>query len=196
VKRKLIAWILIISGFIPVIFKSILYLMARLDYSVTIESRKLYDFYSAYGTGIIITAFFAGIVMIVAGLTMLKKEKYSRMATVEDKDLNVGERLIHKQNGDSSIVSVTNQRVRYYGFYTKELSNSVKNLPDSDREDYMISDILSVKAINSSDLMKVWFGLDSKWGIQLKMKNGKIINIPASGQDILAGHIDVVIRQN
>lgn len=195
-KKKLIAWVLIIAGFIPVVLKSVLYFMARLDYSFTIGSQKLYDFYSAYGAGIILAAFFAGIVMIVAGLTMLKKEKYSRMATDEDKDLNEGERLIHKQNGDSSIVTVTNQRVRYYGFYTKQLSNSVKNLPDSDKEDYKISDIRSVKAINSSDLMKVWFGLDSKWGIRLEMKNGKTINIPASGQDILAGHIDVVIRQN
>lgn len=111
-------------------------------------------------------------------------------------DLIDGERLIHKQKGNSSIVTVTNQRIRYYGYYTSELSRSVSNLPISDREDYLLSDVSRVKAINSSDLMKVWFGRDSKWGVRLEMKDGRIINIPASDQDVLANNIDIALRQN
>lgn len=76
-KNKLIAWALIIIGAVPVLVNCLLYMMARLDYSITIRDQSQYDFYVKYGIGTILTAFFAGILMIVIGTIMLKKEKQS-----------------------------------------------------------------------------------------------------------------------
>jgi hypothetical protein len=195
-KRKLIAYGLIVLGGIPVLVKIILTIMGRLDQPLVINNEKLYNFYVENGVGITIGGFFIGIIMIVIGRMMLKKDKAASLEAEDEKHLNEGERVIFRQSTQESIVTVTNQRVRYYGFFTKDIKKNVINVPETDREDYLIKDIHTVKAVTNSDILKGRIKIKGNWGIQLGMKNGAIVNIPASKNEELANRIDIVIKQS
>jgi hypothetical protein len=197
-KRKLIAYGLIIVGAIPVIIKVALTFMARTDMNLEVNNEGFVKFYNEYGTGIIIGGFFAGIIMIVIGYMMLKKDRTVVMEMKDEADLDENERIVLKHKSQDSIVTVTNQRVRYYGFYTKDVKNKIKDAPDSDREDYRISDIQSVKSMLNSEMFKSSvIKLKGYWGIQMVMKSGKVVNIPAYGDaETLSNRIDITIKQS
>lgn len=194
-KRKLIAYGLLVAGAVPVLFRIIIYIAAVTGNPIVIENEKLYNFYNEYGVGMLIFGFFAGILMIVIGLTMLKKDRMKANELKDENDLLQGERVILRHSTQSSIVTVTNQRVRYYGYYTKDLRRSAANLPDSDREDYPVNEIHGVKSLRNADMAKSFIKVKGDWGIQLQMKNGSLVNIPASDADTLSNRIDIVLKQ-
>ncbi|HEX2976566.1 MAG TPA: hypothetical protein VHO68_11580 [Bacteroidales bacterium] len=194
-KRKIIAYGLILAGAVPVLIQLILYFAGRLGTPIQINDEKLYNFYYKYGFGLVIFGFFAGIVMIVIGMNMLKKDKMTAKELNDEGDLMQGERLVLRHSTSSSIVTVTNMRVRYYGYYTKDLRRSATNLPDSDREDYPVNEIHTVKSLRNADMVrKSFIKVKGDWGIQLQMKNGTVINIPAADADTLSNRIDIILK--
>lgn len=186
--KKLKAYLLIGFGCIPVLIKIVIQVMSRTGQTIVFHNQKLYNLYAGYATGAIILGFFIGILMIVIGTMILKKEKARELTSLEEHELNEGERLVYKKIGGVAIVTVTNQRLRYYRFLKND-RETIKNLP-AEREDFSIAGIKSVKVVGINDIMKSWIKVKSKWGIQLELKDGRIVNIPIEEQEVLANHID------
>lgn len=184
--KKLIAWLLIIPGGALVAVYMVLNIMGRLEMKIEIENENFLNFYREYGVGTLLGMFVAGIIMIVIGRMILKKEKTLKIEETEEHELKPGESIVFKQSGSTSLVIVTNQRVRYYGFMTKDLGNTYTNLPASDREDYEHNFIKSVRAVSNGDLLKSRLGRKAKFGVQLELKDGRIVNMPVASQDDVA----------
>ncbi len=194
-----IAWVLIIIGFVPIIVKVILSIAAGIDYPIQfqIENESVVAIFKEYGVGIIIGSYFAGILMVVIGFMILKKERIIKAANRDASNLDDGETLIHKQTGDNSIITITNKRVRFYGVYVKNLRYSSTNLPDSDKEDFLLTNISKVRPVNFSDVgsNRLAKKNPAKWGIQLQLKDGRIVNLPITEQDIVSGQIEQLINK-
>ena len=134
--------------------------------------------------------------MMVVGWLILKKERIVAQSVRDERNLNPEEVVVFKQVGDISIVTVTNQRVRFYGTGVSNLRYSATNLPASDKEDYYITEIKSVRAINSTEFSsrKLVKKYSSAWGIQLVLNNHITVNIPVTEQEKVAAHISQLIR--
>lgn len=187
-KKKLIAYGLIILGVLPIIGKIIFTVLAR-------GNNHFVDLFSKFGNGFIFIIYFIGVILMIIGFYMLKKEKFKTKSEQEELDMNADENVVLKQVGSVSIVIITNKRVIFYGLFIDNLRKSVPNLPASNKMEYTIDEIQSVKAINSSDLTNTKTPINAKWGIQLELEEGKIVNIPISEQDIVAQHIDRLVKQ-
>lgn len=187
-KKKLIAYVLIILGVLPIIGKIIFTVLAR-------GNNHFVDLFSKFGSGFIFIIYFIGVILMIIGFYMLKKEKFKTKSEQEELDMNADENVVLKQVGSVSIVIITNKRVIFYGLFIDNLRKSVPNLPASNKMEYTIDEIQSVKAINSSDLTNTKTPINAKWGIQLELEEGKIVNIPISEQEIVAQHIDRLVKQ-
>ncbi|HAN78439.1 MAG TPA: hypothetical protein DCQ31_12070, partial [Bacteroidales bacterium] len=123
------------------------------------------------------------------------KIKITERSELDDREMSSGERIIIKQSARNAILTVTDKRLRYYGVYTKNLRKNIDNLPVSDKEDFLIENILSVQAVNAGAVNKNVFAKmgNVKWGIQLTFKNGSILNIPINNQEEVANEIKKLI---
>jgi hypothetical protein len=194
-KKKIIAYSLIVLGALPIIGKIIYTILARSNQTIIINNDFIVDLFSKYGAGIVIGSFLVGVILMVVGFYMLKKEKSRTNSEEDELNMNADENVVLKQVGSVSIVIITNKRVIFYGFFIDNLRKSIPNLPWSNKAEYTIDEIQSVKAINSNDLTNKKTPINAKWGIQLELKEGKIVNIPISEQDIVALHIDRLVKQ-
>jgi hypothetical protein len=194
-KKKLIAYCLIILGALPIIGRIIFAVLAEQNQPIYINNDFIVDLFSKYGAGIIIGSYFIGLIIMVVGFYMLKKEKFKSKSEQDELNMDGDEHIVLKQVGSVSIVIITNKRVIFYGFFIDNLRKSVPNLPASNKMEYTIEEIQRVNAINSSDLTSKKTPINAKWGIQLELKEGKIVNIPISEQDMVAQNIDRLIKQ-
>lgn len=153
-------------------------------------NQKQYVFYQNYGIGLILGGFVVGIILIIVGRTILKKENQRLREEKDEKELDPGENVIYKKSGSSAMVIVTNKRVRYYGYLTKEIRKSVSTAPDSDREDYEFSSIKFVKPVLVNDVVKSRFTSKRGWGVKLELNDGRVVHIPVEDQDEVANRID------
>jgi len=192
-KKKIIAFSLIVLGALPIIGKIMLTVFQHQQ--IIIHNDFIIWLFKNYGVAVILSAFIIGVILMCTGFYMLKKENFRSKSDENEQNLNPGETIIHKQIGYVSIVTITNQRVFFYGFYIDNLRRSVPNIPLYNKMEYPIAEIKSVRAVSSSDLADRKMLISAKWGIQFELENGKIVNIPISGQDIVAQEIDKLIKQ-
>lgn len=194
-KKKLIAYCLIILGALPIIGRIIFAVLAEQNQPIYINNDFIVELFAKYGAGIIIGSYFIGLIIMVVGFYMLKKEKFKSKSEQDELNMDGDEHIVLKQVGSVSIVIITNKRVIFYGFFIDNLRKSVPNLPASNKMEYTIDEIQSVKAINSLDLTNKKTPINAKWGIQLELKESKIVNIPISEQDIMVQQIDRLVKQ-
>lgn len=135
--------------------------------------------------------------LISGGFYLLRVENAKDEAEVDDVDLNDGETIIHKQIGNVSIITITNQRIRFRGIAMDDVRSSSKNVPEEDSIDYILSDVASVRAVKSNDVAKFKIGkvLAVKWGIQLTKKDDQIVNLPINKQELVAKHIEKLLNK-
>ena len=135
--------------------------------------------------------------LIAGGFYLLRVENAKEEAELDDVDLNDGEIIIHKQIGNVSIITVTNQRIRFRGITMDDVRSSSKNVPEEDSIDYALSDVASVCTVKSSDVAKFKIGkvLSVKWGIQLIKKDDQIVNLPINKQELVAKHIEKLLNK-
>lgn len=187
-KKRIIAYILILLGVLPILSKILISALYSGNQQMTVMLSRL-------GNGFIFSTYIIGAILMIIGFYMLKKEKFRSKSEEEEQNLNEGEKVVFKQVGGVSILTITNQRILFYGFYVDGMRKSITNLPPTNKVEYPIAEIVSVKPINSGDLADSKQLVSAKWGVQISMKNGKIINIPISEQDVVAQQIEKLILE-
>lgn len=195
--KKILAWVFILIGVIPIAINVILSAFDEGEFSIQVNDPQTYDFLSKNLDLIMVLGYFGGIILITAGILILRNEKMKRISGLAESDLEPGEYIVNKSTDFVCHVYITNTRVRYIGAMTKELRRSAVNLPITDKEDYLMSDIKSVKAVLASDVASNFLAKRNKsnWGIQLELKDGTIVNIPVKNHLIIAGQIEQFLNQ-
>ncbi|MEI8096442.1 MAG: hypothetical protein WCG80_19695 [Spirochaetales bacterium] len=135
-------------------------------------------------------------IFIIVGITILviraRKSKAMKSAQLDDVDLEEGEAVVHRQFSNSSLITVTNRKVRYHIYMgIDDLRKSINDIPDDEKSQVLFSDLVSAKVVKSSDVSRIALGKMMKniWGVQLILKSGKIWNIPTTDAELVAKHI-------
>lgn len=185
-KKKIIAYFLIVFGALPLLSKIFFTALSS-------GNQQAADMFPKFGNGFILIIYIIGAILMIMGFYILKKQKFITKSEQLEKNLNIGEKVISKHIGNASILTITNQRILFYGFYIDNLRKSVADLPKSNYEFYPLEEISSVKPINTNDLAQNKQLVSAKWGVQIGLKNGKIVNIPISEQELVAQQIKKLI---
>jgi hypothetical protein len=137
--------------------------------------------------------------MIASGFWLLKKENAKEKSEIDSvKDLEAGEEIIFKNTGTSTIVTVTSKKIIYRAFNVEE--NTIKNHDNviaDEKAVFSYHDIDSVSAVKIKDIANTKIGKISgfEFGISLKMKDGKIVNLPTSKSELICAHISKFLNK-
>lgn len=133
--------------------------------------------------------------LFIAGIYLLRKAKSKDQVLLDNIHIDHNEKIIHQEMRNGSIVVLTTQMLRLYLFEkTSEKRIYIPNYPKYDRMYFYFDDIISVSPVTNRDIEipigRIWL---LKFGIQLKLKNGELINIPISNSEMLANLINYQI---
>jgi hypothetical protein len=132
-------------------------------------------------------------IMIAFGIWMIQKEKAKSKSEIDAiADLNEGENIIFKNIGNSSIVTVTNQKIIFRTFNIDDtLLKNHNNVVADEKIIFEYNDIESARFVKTKETAKTSIGgaLNLEFGVQLKMKDGTIHNLPTSKSEIISAHI-------
>ena len=132
-------------------------------------------------------------IMIAFGIWMIQKEKAKSKSEIDAiADLNDGENIIFKNIGNSSIVTVTNQKIIFRTFNIDDtLLKNHNNVVADEKIIFEYNDIESARFVKTKETAKTSIGgaLNLEFGVQLKMKDGTIHNLPTSKSEIISAHI-------
>lgn len=132
-------------------------------------------------------------IMIATGIWLLKKEKAKEKSEIDAvADLETGEEIIFKNAGNTTILTLTSLKIIYRAFNVEE--NTIKqndNVIADEKAIFYYNDINFVSAVKVKDIANTKIGKLSgfEFGISLKMKDGKIINLPTSKSELICAHI-------
>lgn len=132
-------------------------------------------------------------IMIALGLWLLRKESAKEKSDVDDiSDLEEGEEIIHKQVNTATIITVTNKKLIYRCF--DEMDDTTKNHNNVLVDEKVIisfGDIDSVKPVKTKETAKTKLGgaLNGNFGIQIKLRDGNVHNLPTGKGELICAHI-------
>ena len=121
---------------------------------------------------------------------------------LEDKHLPADEKVIHRQLGTYSVLTLTNRNLRFHG-HSLDTShpNSVrklwKNIPKSDSMAWPLSDITAVRVALMGDATDTsyngnayaFFNFFSMLGVRLTLKDGTAVNVPCGSPQLMEKYI-------
>lgn len=138
-------------------------------------------------------------IMIASGVWLLNKEKAKEKSEIDSvADLEIGEEIIFKNTGNTTIIIVTNKKIIYRAFNIEE--STLKNHNDVVPEEkaiFQYADIDSVISVKVKDIANTKVGLLSgfEFGLSLKMKDGSVKNLPTSKSELLSAHISKYLKK-
>ena len=132
-------------------------------------------------------------IMIATGIWLLKKEKAKEKSEIDAvADLETGEEIMFKNVGNTTILTLTSLKIIYRAFNVEE--NTIKqndNVIADEKAIFYYNDINFVSAVKVKDIANTKIGKLSgfEFGISLKMKDGKIINLQTLKSELICAHI-------
>jgi hypothetical protein len=129
--------------------------------------------------------------MMIAGFYILSRDKAKKLENDLDKSMLENETILAKSRGASTILTVTNMRIRFIIYSDMEnMRKNTKDVPEENQVDYWLSEITDVKPVKSSEIAKYKIGklVSTNYGIQLTFKDGKIINLLCKDSATMALH--------
>lgn len=134
--------------------------------------------------------------IMIAGFYLISRDKAKKLESDLDKSMLEGETILAKSRGTSTILTVTNMRIRFIGYSGMDnMRNNSKDVPDVDQVDYWLTDIKEVKPVKSSEIAKFKIGkvISTNWGIQLTFKDNKIINLLCKDSETITLHVKSIL---
>jgi hypothetical protein len=129
--------------------------------------------------------------MLIAGFYLLSRDKAKKLENELDKSMLENETILAKSRGASTILTVTNMRIRFIIYSDMDnMRKNSKDVPEENQIDYWLTEISDVKPVKSSEIAKYKIGklVSTNWGIQLTFKDGKIINLLCKDSEAMALH--------
>jgi hypothetical protein len=136
--------------------------------------------------------------MMIAGFYLISRDKAKKLESELDKSMLEGETVLAKSRGASTIITITNKRIRFIGFSGMDnMRNNSKDVPELDQVDYWLADIKNVKPVKSSEIAKFKIGkvISTNWGIQLVFKDDSLINLLCKDSETIALHIKSLLEK-
>jgi hypothetical protein len=132
--------------------------------------------------------------MIFYGFWMFKKEKAKEQSEVDEiSDLTEGEHVVFKNLGGKTIITLTNKKIIFRAFSLDDSFVKAHNdIVFESKATIEYASIESVTPVKTKDTAKnkLAGALNLEFGIQLKMKDGTIKNLPSSKSELLCAHIN------
>jgi hypothetical protein len=136
--------------------------------------------------------------MMIVGFYLISKDKAKKLESELDKSMMEGETILAKSRGASTILTVTNKRIRFIGFGDMEnMRMNSKDVPAEDQVDYWLTEITDVQSVKSTEIAKFKIGkiISTNWGIQLKLNDGNIVNLQCKDSEVMALHAKSLLSQ-
>lgn len=146
--------------------------------------------------------------LISLGLVMLRWGAAQQTAlaeeSCEDAHLPNDETVVHREVSMSSVLTVTNRRVRFKGGADMEaVRTAAKDCPAKDADAWRLEDIEAVQVLQASDVLASGFAQNvgavmaeflpkawTLWGVGLRLRDGTQVNIPCGKPMIVAQYIE------
>lgn len=138
--------------------------------------------------------------MIAIGFWIIRKQKAIEKSEIDDvADLDEEENVAYKQINASTIVTVTNKKIIYRCFDDiNEIVNKNNNVLADEKVIFPYDEIDSVAPVKTKETAKTNLGgmLNINFGIQLKLKDGTVYNIPTTKGELICAHINKLINKS
>lgn len=146
-------------------------------------------------------------VLIAIGILLLRLGHAEQSAIaeeeLEDKHLPSDEKVIHRQPGTYSVLTLTNRNLRFRGHsFMNSLRTSTKDIPASDSVIWPLSALTAVHVALTADALNnpsasrfnavLSQFLPTQWtelGIRLTLKDGTAVNVPCGSPQLMAKYL-------
>jgi hypothetical protein len=93
--------------------------------------------------------------MLIAGFYLLSRDKAKKLENELDKSMLENETILAKSRGASTILTVTNMRIRFIIYSDMDnMRKNSKDVPEENQIDYWLTEISDVKPVKSSEIAK------------------------------------------
>ncbi len=137
-------------------------------------------------------------VLMAVGIYMIKIGRSEYRMKVDEVDIPEDEKVVHRQSGNGSLLTLTTQRIIFRCIELETLRKQVRDMPSSESVTLFLRDVSNARTVRNSEISRGLFSVVSSvfsriWGVQVSLKDGTLINLPVSEPEVVAKMIQKAI---